>query len=86
MDRIKAAAIKDHDGTVYQLPPPARHHNVIRLMVEAGRPKPITGEQGFVLEDDRFVDRVTAKQIAVAANQQIPRAMNLRELFSEDVW
>jgi site-specific DNA-cytosine methylase len=43
-------------------------------------------EQGFVTSLNRFVDRVEAKKIATAADQLTWRAMDLPELFSEDVW
>jgi hypothetical protein len=82
---IVAAAIRDHDGTVYSVPRPGRHHHVIRLMVEAGRPKPITGEQGFVLEDGRFVNREEGAQMALASGQ-IEELHWPPDLFSEDLW
>lgn len=84
--KIAAAAIKDHDGTVYQIPPPGRHHNVIRMMADAGRPTPITGTQGFVTSAGDFVERDVARTIAVMAGQLLPRASGGRILFSEDVW
>ncbi len=84
--KVKAAAIRHHTGEVYWVPPPGRHHHVIRMMVDAGCKKPITGKQGFVLSDGRFVDRVEAKKVAVIAGQLLGRAGKSRELFSEDVW
>jgi hypothetical protein len=84
---VERAAIKDHDGKVYTVPRPGRHHDVIKMMVNSYfRPIPITGEQGFVLSDGTFADRVRAREVAEAANQLLSRASTGKELFSEDVW
>lgn len=85
--RIKAAAIKSRCGEiVYTLPPPNRHHNIIKYMAEHGEPVPITGEQGFITEDGKFVRRRRAKMIARLAGQLLERADDSPLLFSEDVW
>lgn len=84
--RVMAAAIKDHDGKVYHVEQPGRHHDVIRLMVRAGCKKPVTGTQGFLLSDGQFVGRIAARFVAMAAGQLLPRDSKLKELFSEDVW
>lgn len=89
--RILCAAIRDHDGTVYSVPVPGRHHDVIRVMIhEHGCKKPVTGDQGFVASDGRFVDREIARRIAVDANQfkrDDPRVPHhATDLFSEDLW
>lgn len=43
--------------------------------------------EGFMTSKDRFVNRVTAKQIAVAANQLIvPLEDTYTELYSEDIY
>ena len=43
--------------------------------------------EGFWTDTDNFVDRYTAKEIAVAANQLIvPIEETYLELYSEDVW
>lgn len=84
---VEYAAIKDHSGIVYFVPRPGRHHDVIKLMVKVyNRPIPITGEQGFVLSDGSFADRVRAREVAEAAGQLLPRASKGKRLFSEDVW
>lgn len=87
---IICAAIKQ-DNAVYQLPKPARHHDIIRYMVEiAGLPKPITGEWGFIDDVEGFVDRITASRLAVEAGQvheiQVTRLDGYRGLYSEDLW
>lgn len=73
-------------GMRFSLLPPARHGECLLLML-ACRPD-ITGqeEQGFVTSHNRFVDRVEARRIAVAADQLIWRDAGLEQLFSEDVW
>jgi hypothetical protein len=84
---VQCVAIKDHDGTLYSLPRPARHYQVIALMVQKGRPTPISGQQGFLLDDGTFADRRTAKHVAILASQLLDTAFtHLDELFSEDVW
>lgn len=83
--RVDAAAILGHDGKVWMLPAPARHHDIIRHMVENGEPTPITGEQGFVLNDGRFVMRQAAARVAINAGQ----TESLKwppNLYSEDIW
>lgn len=90
--RVECAAIlwTDRDrkvGHIYSVQRPGRHHDVIRVMAEAGLPTPITGEQGFLLNDGRFVRRKAALRIARQAEQLIrePTAP-AHGLFSEDVW
>lgn len=43
-------------------------------------------EQGFLTNEDDFVDRVEAKKIAREADQLLDRASPLKYLFSEDLW
>lgn len=83
---VAAAAIIDDDGTVFSVPPPGRHHDVIALMASQGRPCPCIRQQGFVLSDGRYVNRKAAKLVAEKAGQLLERASNLDILFSEDVW
>ena len=43
--------------------------------------------QGFLTNDNQFVDRYEAKKIAVAADQLIvPEEDTYAELYSEDLW
>ena len=83
---VEMAAIQDHDGKVYSVPRPGRHHDVIKIMVHEGIKIPITGEQGFVLSNGNFVSRKAAKLIAINAHQLLERASKRDELFSECVW
>jgi hypothetical protein len=54
--RVEAAAIKDIDGKIWTLPPPNRHHDVIRLMRESGYEGPVShpDQQGFILNNGIF--------------------------------
>lgn len=89
MKTVVAAAIKIGD-LILSVPRPGRHHDVIRLAVEAGLPTPITGEQGFVDNDGRFLDRKQAMVVAMRAEQPIIRedahTFVGGSLFSEDLW
>lgn len=85
MITIEMAAIRDHDGTVYTVPRPGRHHHVIRLMADKGIATPITGEQGFVTSEGKFVRRTIAGQIAIKAGQ-IEVLKCPPQLYSEDLW
>lgn len=79
------AAIRDHDGTVYSVPRPGRHHHVIHLMASKGLKTPITGEQGFVTSDGEFVRRTPAGRIAIKAGQ-IKELKWPPQMYSEDLW
>lgn len=82
---IVAAAIKLH-GRVYGLPAPARHHHIINHMAAFyDLATPILGVQGFIDDNEGFVDRETAGVIAVE-QKQINRLNWPPELFSEDLW
>lgn len=87
--RIAAAAIMK-GGQVYSLPPPARHHDVLRYMSTLGLRQEGNDEQGFLTECGEFVRRKPAMMIAEHAGQlkrkQGPGTYQGPELFSEDLW
>jgi hypothetical protein len=85
-ERITKAAV-EYGDTVYSLDPPNRHHHVLWLIAERvpGAERPIRGVQGFVTSAGRFVGRVEAGQIALAAGQTAALRWG-DELFSEDLW
>jgi hypothetical protein len=93
-ERIAAAAVMFR-GSPVQLPPPARHHDIIK-QISNGVPEtewPVCGskDQGFMTNLGRFVGRREARQIAESQNQLIQcegeSAIRVsRRLFSEDVW
>ena len=94
-DRIAAAAIRMDAGTIWTLPPPNRHPNVIWAICDDHRERgaplhPQTGghRQGFITENGKFVSREEAWLIAAAAGQLLERAPtgNRGTLFSEDLW
>ena len=92
---IVSAAIRI-DTTVYGLPAPARHHDIIRWMKDNdiqrnGRP----AEQGFIDDNLGFVNRIRARNIVISQEQALapkpdgsPRTSpdHGRYLFSEDLW
>lgn len=83
--RVVAAAVK-HRGEVHSLPPPARHHDVLRMMHESGIQQDGTSEQGFLLSNGRFCRRRPACVIAERAGQIIEKTHPKDVLFSEDLW
>jgi len=86
MDTIVAAATK-YKGTVYALPAPARHHNVMWMILEL-MPEPIfmgPETQGFITSKGVFVGRRRAAHIAVKSGQ-IEKPQISNHLLSEDVW
>lgn len=83
--QIKQAAIKDASGNIHTLPRPARHYNIMHDMRVRGiddRPNEV---QGFITEDDEFVDRKFAAEIALEAGQCVELMASPR-LYSEDLW
>lgn len=87
-EKIVGVAIIAHDGSVFSLPAPNRHHHCIRAMAARGDPTPIRGEQGFVTDSGRFVDRLEAGKIAESNGQATRTAGSYPggELYSEDLW
>ena len=81
---IIAVAIRTEQDT-YELPRPARHHDLIHELVEWGHVIPITGEQGFIDDQQGFVTREEAAQIALAQGQ-VKSLHAPPSLFSEDLW
>ncbi len=85
-EKIVAAAVHAY-GATWSLPRPARHHNVLRAIDEAGLDAiaPGPSAQGFLTSEGRFVDRQTAVQLAIKAGQ-IEKPKWPPDLFSEDLW
>lgn len=86
--KIKAVAIRHIDGRIFTLPPPARHMDLFHLLPKG---ELLSGTQGFVTNQDLFVNRTTAYQIAVNANQLIDQSSlgytpTPGTLYSEDLW
>ena len=83
-ERIVAVAI-NQDGTVYSLPPPNRHPHLINQVIWPIIKRMVNGEQGFLTNTGRFVDRVEGAKIAVDSGQ-IPFLRWPPLLYSEDLW
>jgi len=83
---IKGAAIK-FDGKVYWVPATGRHNHVFhKIMRENPELKNCHGnEQGFVTQDDVFVDRIEGARIAIESGQ-IEKLSWPPHLYSEDLW
>jgi aryl-alcohol dehydrogenase-like predicted oxidoreductase len=83
---IVSAAVNAY-GAIWSLPRPARHHDVLRAIDEAGLSAIAPGPdaQGFLTSDGRFVDRKAAVRIALDA-EQIKEPQWPPDLYSEDLW
>lgn len=85
-----AAAVKTEDGVIHFMPPPHRHHHTVHAL---NRPKNgvendliiAEGEQGFVMSDGTFANRVDAGIAAIEAGQ-IKSLAHPPNLYSEDLW
>lgn len=88
MEYIAEAALKDEKTSiVYHMPRPARHSDVFYfLYVQDPSLKTRDFTQGFVTNENRFVDRFEAAKIAKDANQIVGNEFNGTCLYSEDVW
>jgi hypothetical protein len=86
---ITHVAIK-HDGQVWSLPKPCRHHHVLELMFNKGVGSAGPDIQGFLNGDGQFLNRHDAMKAAVSSGQlnRRPGANNYQGemLFSEDLW
>ena len=77
-------------GNVYSLSKPNRHHHLFPYLIDLlgyvkSKPARINGEQGFLDESGKFLDRWEAYDTAVACEQIEPKT-GIKQLFSEDVW
>ncbi len=79
---IIKSAVK-HKGTVYV---GSRHSDAIMSAATLTGDRPITGEQGFLTSDGRFVSRTEGAKIALKSKQIIALRFSKTELFSEDLW
>jgi hypothetical protein len=69
-----------HKGTVYV---GSRHSDAIMSAATLTGDRPITGEQGFLTSDGRFVSRTEG---ALKSKQITALRFSKTELFSEDLW
>lgn len=82
---IEKTAIVDPDGKIFSVDRPGRHHDVIRIMTEAGSVDKPGRVQGFLTSCGVFVTRYQAAKLAMRAGQ-IEKPKWGRELYSEDLW
>jgi hypothetical protein len=78
-----------HDGLIFSLPAPARHHDVLHMMSRMGIVQDHTVTQGFLTDTGQFMRRKPALILAEEAGQLIrPKEGGYQgpELFSEDLW
>ena len=86
-EKIVSAAICI-DGFIITQPPPARHHTLLQAAHGWGGRELTTNAralQGFLTNRGRYVDRIEAAIIALAANQ-LEQTNRGEELYSEDLW
>lgn len=84
---IRSVAIQAADnGTIFSLPRPARHHDVLAWMRKNGADHR-NSVQGFIDSHHRFVEREEAFKIAENADQILDwDDVRPPHLFSEDLW
>lgn len=77
-------------GTIYSLPAPNRHHNVIWKIVEETGVKTVDAygeDQGFLNSMGKYFTRKEALDIAIANGQlKNPDVILHFQLYSEDLW
>lgn len=77
--------------TIYSLPSPKRHHDVIREIAAKTGVETVSAygeDQGFLDEEGRYLTRKQALEVAREEGQLRDGALGPRLgiLFSEDVW
>lgn len=89
--KITHVAVKTTEA-VFSLPPPNRHHNVLRYMKQVLDSRDYGNEiEGFVDEAGNFLNRRDAYQLALSTGQldrskHPPNSYNGTDLYSEDLW
>jgi hypothetical protein len=88
--KVVAAAVKTDDGVIHFMPAPCRHHHTVHALHRPNNAAEndlivARGEQGFVMSDGTFADRIEAGQCAIAAGQ-ITELKWPPKLYSEDLW
>jgi hypothetical protein len=81
---VETAAIRIGEA-VFTLPRPNRHHNVMWWLHVLGITSGQIHDQGFVLSDGTYANRIVAARAAKAAGQVV-KMVSPPHLFSEDLW
>ena len=86
MKIVESAILDTNTGNIFT---GHRHHNIIWYLVKIhGHTPPIAREryqQGFITDENTFVNRVDALEIAIKANQII-KLHTGRQLYNEDLY
>ncbi len=86
-ERILQVAILGVDrATIYTMPRPARHGNIMQALWDMGHRKIGPSAQGFITTAGRFVGREEAFQIAHKAGQILRANAESGHLMTEDLW
>lgn len=85
---IKCAAINGDDGRVWSLVPPMRHWDIVEYMRQMGYQGSVDrpGQQGFLLSNNNFCNRLDAYEIAEKAGQIKMPIESGRRLTTEHLW
>jgi hypothetical protein len=94
MLKVVAAAMRVTPGgedprklpIIISAPPPARHHNLFAIIYNQKDDEVPEEEQGFLLSDGTFADRVKAAIVAQVSGQLTKPMIAYPWLFSEDLW
>jgi hypothetical protein len=82
--RIVGVALRFR-GITFSMPPPNRHHNLINSLYTLGVTKEVNQEQGFLLSNGHFCDRVVGAEVALHSGQ-CQSIISPPWLTSEDLW
>ena len=90
--KVVAAAVRSADGVIHFMPRPHRHHHTVHALHKMRETRIGDGaiivardEQGFVLSDGTFANRIDAAKLAIDSGQ-IPKLNHPPQLYSEDLW
>lgn len=82
---IRAAAVRCPKGKVYWTEAPGRHNHAMAVAQVADPSLRHFDDQGFILQDETYVDRATAAKLAIE-HGQIEKTKWGDILYSEDLW
>lgn len=88
--QVVAAAVQTEDGVVHSLPIPNRHHHIVHALHDLAGPNgaliEARGEQGFLLSNGTFANRVFSARLASRNGQLKKPLIAPPNLYSEDLW
>ena len=79
------ASVVWHRGTPFT---GSRHHDAIKAAVRTTGIKPVIGDQGFLTDDGKYLNRYEAAKYVIETRQPLNglHTFNGVELYSEDLW